>query len=172
MSNVLPMKEQKRLWATFRTRFIFLASIALSILALIQLLTLSPSYVLLAFNHPPSDSPATQSANTGDRTDAAKTQSLITTLFPVVAATTSAMEVIAKVLEQKPTGISVNRISYNADTSQRTIILEGEAQSREGIYALKKELEAKGIFKSVVVPVGDLIGAAGNQFTVTLVTNF
>jgi hypothetical protein len=172
MSNVLPVQEQKRVWAAYRQRFISLGAQTFSILALIAIVTLAPSYVLLVLNHPESSVAKAQGTDKNDNTEAAKTQLLIATLLPTVAGTTSPMEVIAQALDGKPENISVTRISYaNGDSKQKTIILGGVAQSREDINALRKELEAKGIYKSVNVPVGDLIGATGNQFTVTLVTN-
>ena len=172
MSNVLPVKEQKRVWATFRQRFISLGARTFSIIALIAIVTLAPSYILLMLNHPESSAVKAQGTEKNDNADAAKTQSLIATLLPSVAATTSPMDAIARALGGKPDTVSVTRISYaGGDAKQKTIVLAGAAQSREDINSLRKELEAKGIYKSVSVPVGDLIGASGNQFTVTLVTN-
>ncbi len=172
MSNVLPVKEQKRVWASYRQRFIALASRTLSVLALIVLATLAPSYILLMLNQPQSPVVKSQSAEADERAEATKTQTLIASLLPTVVATSSAMEIISRTLEGRPDGISINRITYSAgDGKQKTIVIGGVAQSRESINALRKGLEAKGIYKSVSVPVGDLIGATGNQFTVTLVTN-
>jgi hypothetical protein len=168
MSNVLPVKEQKHVWAGQRQRFITLGSVAFSILAIVALLTLSPSYVLLMLNRPESlDSKLRDDA--ADRTEAAKTQTLIATLLPVARATSSPMDAISEALLGRPSDITINRMTYT-DGKQKTIVLGGTAPSREGINALRKGLEAKGIYESVTVPVGDLIGATGNQFTITLVT--
>lgn len=171
MSNVLPVPEQKRVWATYRQRFISLISIALSILAVIAVVTLSPSYLLLALNHPESSDVKVQGDTATESADAAKTQTLITTLLPIALATSSPVELIAAALDGRPDGVVVNRISYSGDSKQKTIVIYGSALSRENINSLRKELEAKGLYKSVSVPVGDLIGASGNQFTITLVTN-
>jgi hypothetical protein len=171
MSNVLPIQEQKRVWAIYRQRFISLGAGTLSILAVIAIATLSPSYLLLFLNHPESPILKAKVTDKAESDEAGKTQVLISALLPTVAATSSVMEVIEQALEGKPDGVMVNRISYSADAKQKTIVIGGTALSRDGINALRKELEAKGIYKSVSVPVGDLIGASGNQFTITLITN-
>lgn len=171
MSNVLPVQEQKRVWATYRQRFISLASIALSVLAIIALMTLAPSYLLLMLNQPQSSTVKAQTSDKDDSAQASKTQTLIASLLPMVGATTSAMDVISEALDGRPDGVAINRISYTADAKQKTIVLGGIAQTREDINTLRKELDAKGEYKSVSVPVGDLIGSTGNQFTVTLITN-
>ncbi len=171
MSNVLPTQEQKSVWTIHRTRFIFLGSIVFSILACIQLLTLSPSYVLLMLNRPEASALTAKGSKAIERIDAAKTAALIATLLPVTNATTSPMEAIAKGLEGKPDDIIVNQITYSGDPNHPTIKLVGTVPSRESINAFKRQLEAKGIYKSVYVPVEDLIGTSGNQFNVTLVSN-
>ncbi|MDP3645703.1 MAG: hypothetical protein Q8R25_01315 [bacterium] len=172
MSNVLPIQEQKRVWIFYRTRFIFVGAIALSILALFALILLVPSYIFLAHNRPITDPArgASAESRTTERTEAFKVQALISQLQPLVATTTSAMGFIVRALDGKPAGIVVDQISYRAEQDQNTITLGGSSQSRDGINVFRKVLEAKGIYQSVSVPVRDLIGVTGKQFTVTLVT--
>lgn len=160
------------MWVFYRTRFIFVGSIALGILAIFALAALMPSYISLAQNRPITDSTTKVSANSRatERNEAFKTQALIAQLQPLVATTTSAMDLIVRALDGKPAGVTVDHISYRTDAHQNIITLSGTAQSREGTNAFRKELDAKGIYQSVQVPVGDLIGVTGNQFTVTLVT--
>ena len=133
------------------------------------LVTLAPSYVLLMLHKPAESSVLIAQGKVDDRAEAGKAQVLIGQMLPMLSGTTTPMEAVQEALAGKPDGVSVTRISWSGDATGWTINLGGTALNREGINALKKELEAKGIYKSVQVPVSDLVGVSGNQFNVTLV---
>ena len=173
MSNVLPTHEQKRVWKFYRTRFIFLGSVTLGIIAIIALAALSPSYIMLYLNRPITDDVgknSLQKSAAQDHAEASKAQVLVTQLLPFVGATTSVMDTLSQALDGKPAGIVIGQITYSSDANGGTITLRGNSKTREQIDTFRKELTAKGIYKSVIIPVGDLVGASGNQFTVTLIT--
>lgn len=143
----------------------------LIVLALLALVALVPSYLYLVHNRPILDPAAKASADVraAERTEAFKIQAQIGVLQSM-AASTSVMDIVLQAIDGKPTGIVIDHISFKSDAGQNTIVLAGSGLSRENINAFRKELEGKGIYRSVSVPVGDLIGSSGNQFTVTLLT--
>jgi len=169
MSNVLPVSEKKRLWIFYRTRFFLVASMSLTVLALIMLVALVPSYLILAKSTPSAVPAAKDAATQAEKTDALAAKALLAQIFPLVAPTTTPMDDILQALDDKPSGVTIDRISYTTDGKSVTIALGGSAAVRENINALRKVLEGKGVYTQVNIPVSALVGATGNDFTVTLV---
>jgi len=169
MSNVIPTGEKKRLWIFYRTRFILISAMSFSMLALIVLVSVVPSYFNLARSMPSTSTGLANDTTSGERADALKAKALIAQILPLVGATTTPMDDVQEALSGKPAGVSINRISYALGDKEATIALGGSAKAREDINSLRKELEAKGVYSIVKIPVSALVGATGNDFTVTLV---
>lgn len=170
MTNVLPPADRLHMWIFFRTRFIKAGSIALVSLALLALVSIAPSYILLTINKPLTSSQDGPAADTQaqDKKDAQRARALIGDLLPIFAATTTPMDLIEKTLLLRPEGVTVSHISYTQDGDTTTVVLRGTTSARGQAESLRKALEDSGYFQSVSIPVNDLIGAGGNQFTVTL----
>lgn len=169
MTNVLPPERQRDVWGTYRARFIFAGSAFGLALALLAYLSLLPSYLALRADEravPPSG-PGPGSSR--DQADITRAQGLLAALKPAVDATTTPSEVLQSAIAHRPRGILVDHITY---ASPGTIVVSGVAQSRESISEYKKALLADPRFKSVSVPVGDLVGAEGGRFSITLSGNY
>lgn len=170
MTNVLPQEDRVRMWVYYRTRFIKAGSTALVSLALLSLVSIAPSYILLIVNKPlvkGADGPSV--GNGADhKKDVQKAHALIGDLSPVFGTASSSIQLIEKTLAMRPEGILVNRISYRFSDVETTLVLDGTTSERGQVETLRRVFEDSGLFASVVIPVSDLIGAGGNQFTVTL----
>lgn len=164
MTNVLPEISKREIWSAYRARFILAGSAVALVVALIAFLALLPGYLALHAVESVVVQPSSSSSNTETRVDITRAQALLTVLKPLVAATTTPLQIVSAALELRPKGVKVERITY----APGTIVLAGSAPSRESISAYKNALAADPHFTSASVPVGDLTGASGGKFSVTL----
>jgi hypothetical protein len=135
------------------------------------LIALAPTYFMLAQNRSIIEE-ALARENHGaqdERAEAFKTQALIKEMRPYILSKKSPVEIINEALKGRPPGITVDQITYINDNDKARVVLGGSGQSRDLINSFRKSLEATGLYSSVTVPVGDLVGGTG-QFTITLTT--
>lgn len=169
MTNVLPHDTQQEVWSMYRARLILAGSAVALAVSLLAILTLLPSYLALHADESAITEPASGGGGSHDQADIIRAQSLLSILTPLADTATTSSEVVQSALKLRPRGVVVDRIAY---TSGGTIVLGGSASSREGINAYKNALLADPHFKSVSVPVGDLVGSSGGRFSVTLSGTF
>lgn len=167
MSNVLPETSEVRVWHLYRARFIIAGSILALLVALLAFLLLLPSYLALQANEATLPRATTSVTLPKEQADIARTQSILSTLQPLMAATTSPSEALASALALRPHGVVVDGITYNPG-----LLLITGVSARDAINTYKKALLGDSHFKSVFVPVEDLAGAGGGRFSVTLSGNF
>ncbi len=168
MANILPLEAQKRVARMYRTRFVIAASIAIAGLSLLLALALIPSYLALSLAAPPI-----REAASGDRAMnpqiIARTQALVAKFGPALAATTSPTSLITEAINERPSGIALNHISYTAPQAgtEAQLQLVGTA-SRDKIAAYRDALESRPAFSNVSVPVSALVGSGSGDFSATL----
>jgi hypothetical protein len=171
MSNVLPQEVRKRVWRMYCARFLIAASLILIAVAAFAALALMPSYLALhmGYNTPAQESPA-DASRTSDRDAIVHAQALLSTLSPVLSATTTTA-LIADALVSRPATLRVYHITTTAG-HPGSIILSGVADSIEAVSRYQSVLRADTHFRHVSVPVGDLAGTANGQFSITLSADF
>lgn len=169
MSNLLPEKSQQKIGNEYRARFVMSGSALVIVAAVFTALALSPSFGVLFVTRPAAIEQANQmQQGKQDSTDIAAAQALAVVLAPVAAASSSVSSAIVEALGQRPSGVHVDSIVYTTGT----LALGGAADSRTNIDKYRTALQADPDFSSVKVPVGDLVGAQGGRFTITLTGNF
>ncbi len=173
MSNILPRDAQRAVNAMFRARAILAGSLLAIAIAALCALTLLPSYLALHTGEGSGVASSTipKAVNTEDREAIARVRSALAALSPVVSATTTPLTAIEHALSLRPSTISITRISYTAG-KQGTLMLVGSAATREAISGYRQALAADPLFKTASIPVSDLTGAPGAQFSLTLTGNF
>lgn len=165
MVNILPQQNQKKLWRALRARFIIVFSVLLIILALGGYLALVPGYLALQFAAPPTPEPTVATAASVDAAASiGRAQAIVTTLAPLVSATSTPSALILEALAAKPSGISVEHINYDAPDG--TILLSGTG-GRTAINAYRDLAAKNPLFSEVSVPVSALVGESG-QFSMTI----
>lgn len=172
MSNVLPQEASRSVWGMYRARGIIAGSLVLLGAALFSAVALLPSYLALQIGTSPT--PSDQPLNSSDQVDRSailQTQSLLAVLSPLVSATTTPSDVIARALAVRPSGVLVDHVTFTSG-NPGAIVLYGSASGGDAVNAYRKALNADSDLKSVTVPVGDLAGAADGRFTMTLSGNF
>lgn len=167
MSNVLPAEGRLNVKRMYTARLLVTASIALFGCACIAFLALLPSYVTLHMGQQPMDAGTAAKIGDADRAEIQKAQNYLSALQQVASATTTASELVAKLLAQQPAGIHIDQISFEAG-DPRVLSITGRADATEKIDAYRKALTALSIFKNVSVPVGDLVGAQDGRFSMTI----
>ncbi len=168
MTNVLPPDAERALGRIYRARFIVAGSAVALLAALLSALSLLPSYLAL---HADEETPSEQTervASAKDQEDIRRTQAILTVFAPLVEATTTPSAALARALSLRPSGVIVDHISYTPGS----LVLAGLSKSREGVGIYRKALAADPTFSSVVVPIGDLAGAQGGRFSMTLSGRF
>ncbi len=156
------------------TRFMIVTALVLLACAGISFLVLLPSYFVISNDavSPLSAPAANLTAESASSTATlARAKSLLGTLAPLIAATTSPTEAIASALALRPAGVSVDEITYIAGATSSLMIV-GSAASNGDISAYRLALGTDPLFTSVMVPVGALIGTDGGRFSITLSGQF
>lgn len=171
MTNLLPLKRQKAVWAMYRARFLIAASIVLLVFAAIAALALIPSYLALELAAPPAPQTTSQpKGSPGDTAAIARAQAIVRAAVPLVIAATSSSRVIDEALSLKPAGVSITHVTL-ASGAPGQLALAGTA-TRDALNAYRNALSADPFFTGVSVPVNALVGSDNGQFSITLSGNF
>lgn len=166
MSNLLPIEDQKKIWAMYRSRFIFVTALVMLVLAVVGFTALIPGYVALTLAAPSAESVSVNREGS-DPIAMVRAQALINNLAPIFSATSSPTDVMLSVIEQRPTGVRIDRISY-----MKGQVTLGGTGSRETVTAYRTALTSDTRFSSVAVPVAALVGSEGNRFSMTITGSF
>ncbi len=172
MSNLLPNEAKKHVWRMYRVRFVIAGSLVALLAAGLCALSLLPSYLALHAAktvNPPPGAPVS-GASEADRAAISSIQTMIKALSPLVA-TTTPTEAIVRALSLRPSGISIDHITYSAG-NPATIILMGSAATREAINGYRQTLSGDPRWKTVSVPIGYLTVEPGARFSITLSGTF
>lgn len=172
MANVLPPDAQKKVWATYRARFILVTSLVLLALAGAAAVTMFPSYVAVQLAESRTSEEGTEAEEVRAQAIALeRSQFLIKELMPLVSATSSAVDVVAATLDMKPSAVRISRIIYAQEPEEGRLTLIG-AGSRGDVSAFKDALTNSGLFTAVSVPVGALVGSESGGFSIVLAGPF
>ena len=176
MSNVLPKETLQIEWRRFRNRsllvgaLVFLGTAALSGMALLPAHVALQVEKSLAARQSVADSgtaPDAGQQTQSERSDIVRAQALLDTVVPIISATTSPTEVIRAVLELRPGGVRVNRVTF-VPGKNGIVTIDGISPGRESTNQYKELISRSGRFKSVSVPVDALVGTQGGNFSITL----
>ncbi|MCR4325450.1 MAG: hypothetical protein NUV59_01440 [Patescibacteria group bacterium] len=173
MSNVIPQDAKKRLGRVYRARLILSGSLIVIAVATLSSLALLPSYLALRTNTAEPES-AKIASTSEDLSAIARTQTLLSVLRPFTASVTSTTTphgIISLALSLKESGIHVDHIIY-ASGQQNSVTFSGTADAPSYIAEYRRALEETPPFTSADVPLGDLVGAQGGRFSMTLKGDF
>lgn len=173
MTNLLPPEELREVRHFYRTRFLTVGSFVATICAIIALIALMPSYLVLRFDSSSveASSPEFFSNTALDQDEFRTTQDRLKQLAPIVHATSSLIDTVMRAIDARPKGILIDHISFSAgNRGTPTIDIAGVSGKREAINAYYETLKSDTAFKSVAIPVEDLVGTNDGIFTITLVS--
>lgn len=170
MSNLLPKERSRALSGNFRDKLILVGALGFLCAAILAILALSPSYIALQIGQNllgQSTSASMPSAqDRSDRKEISRSQGVMTSVAPIVSATSSEMDLLNSALEKRPRGVAINHIILTVGKNV-SIVIDGSASDREEINQYKEALENDPRFTGASVPVGALLGAEGGKFTIT-----
>ena len=157
----------------YRARFIIAGALVALAVAALSVLALLPSYLALtiAAGASPAGVISPNASVQADRDAIQQTQSLFNTLSPLVSSTTTPTDALTAALTARPNGVSVDHFTYAAG-SPGALMIFGSGDTPGDINAYRAALANDPHFTNVSVPVGDLVGAAGGQFSITASGNF
>lgn len=169
MANVLPPIEKKRVTQQIYVRFVLAGALTLLASALIVALCLAPTAVSLrlALMGLSEEVPVSETVR-DDQVKYTRISTLVSTLAPVVAATTTPSTSVAAALTLKPVGLSITSITYE----KGRIVLSGTSRDRQAVNDYRELLEADSRYTTVTVPVAALVGTQEGRFTITLTGAF
>ena len=173
MSNILPKDARLAVRSMYRARFIVAGSFVALFVAGLCALALLPSYLAIHaadIRDVPASS-STKTASDADRASVSSIRTMLESLSPVLTATTTPSVVITKILSLRPPTIRIDHLTYSGG-NPGTIVVTGSAATREAINGYRQVLSSDPFFKTVSVPVGDLTGAPGARFSLTLTNAF
>ena len=173
MSNILPQDARLTVRSMYRARFIVADSFVALFVAGLSALALLPSYLAIhaADIQDAATSTSAKTASDADRATISSIRTMLGSLSPVLTATTTPSGLISKILSLCPPTILIDHLTYSGG-DPGTIVVTGSAATREAINGDRQALSAEPLFKAVSVPVGDLTGAPGARFSLTLTGAF
>lgn len=177
MTNVLPSEAREHMMRIMRARFILTGSLVVAGTACIAILAILPAFLSVYVPDSYVDPASTGAASDSevqvklDREAIARTKVLLTELAPLARDTASASAVISAVYNLRPSGITIDRISYRPG-APGTMSITGTTVNRESVSAYREKLARDGRFENVTVPVAALVGTLAGSFTITLSGTF
>ncbi len=171
MSNVISREGRIAVGRMYRARFMIAGGLIFSATAFFAGLALLPAYLALHAVDAPSNARSASSSQERDRAEINRAVALLSILSPLVAATTTPTNTISRALSLRSAGVHIDHITYTTGEGG-TIVISGTADTPTKIDAYRKSLSSEPMFTSVSVPVGDLVGAKGGHFSVTLQGTF
>lgn len=173
MSNILPKDARLAVRSMYRARFIVAGSFVVLFVAGLCALALLPSYLAIhaADIQNVATSTSAKTASDADRAMVSSVRTMLESLSPVLTATTTPSVLISKILSVRPPAIRIDHLTYSGG-DPGTIVVTGSAATREAINGYRQALSSEPLFKTVSVPVGDLTGAPGARFSLTLTGAF
>ncbi len=168
MSNILPHEAKKAVWRMYRIRFIIAGSLVGLLAAALCALSLLPSYLALHATGTINSNSSAAAIETvdADRAAVSSIQTMLKALSPLLA-TTTPTTAIARALSLKPSGVTIDHITYSYGNPV-TVMLMGAAATREVINGYRQALSGDSRWKMVSIPIGDLTGEPGARFSITL----
>src|SRR3989344_920632 len=125
MSNVLPLSAQKSVWSFYRSRFLFVGSIAAILVAILAFAALLPAYMATrSLGKSLGDSESMLPASEEDQNERAlilRARTLISELAPV-AERPGVFEALTEALEARPNGIVIQRMQIKKEDRQTIVI--------------------------------------------------
>lgn len=169
MTNVLPQEARRALSASFRDRLVLTGALVFFVAALVSGLAVLPTYLVIHAERE-ALAPIAPDTSTGEeresRSEAARVRAVIAGVSPLVTSTSTVHASVAAALAAKPSGISIDRISFSASEG---LSLSGTASKREDVNAYRAALLADTAhFSNVSVPAASLIGAVGGRFSIQI----
>jgi hypothetical protein len=174
MSNLLPVHTVQALNQLYKHRLIAIASTFLLIIGIGAGIILLPSYMIVKKNQMSTGSNvklSTLTASAEDRALITHIQSRMNVLSPFADATSTPSILIKTVLADRPSGVSVNHITFTSGKTF-TIVLTGVSVSPDKIGTYQASLTQDHHFSNVSVPIGALAGTNDGSFTITVVGTY
>lgn len=176
--NLLPEDVKKDLRNEYRLRLLSVSLLALAVLGFIASASFVPALVVLLGKEK-------QSAVERQALEKIKEVRASEVASQEIAATREKVEVlaespatyppsdlIARVLAEKPTGISVTSIVYDSKEGGHTLVVNGTASTRNTLTSFRDRLEKVDPFTNVHLPVGVLAKNTDVAFSLTIEGTF
>lgn len=175
MYNVLPEENQKSLKKEYILRLIAVASWFVGAIAFCGLVLLIPSYVITLQKKSELNleikqgGEAEANSSEANYTNTAKDlQEKLKTLAVLADETRLPHVFFDSILKEKSKDITLDRFHYELVGTTTTIILDGVAQTRDGLLSFKSRLEKTKLFRQVDFPIDLLVKTRNISFTMTL----
>ena len=179
MVNVLPEETLRAVRGGFRDRLLLVGALVFLGLALLSCLALLPAYIALRIeqdivpgNVTTSAMPDQSPQSKAERADIMRSEGLVKSITPYVAATSSPTQTLITVLSMRPRGVQIDHVHMSSPVGGRAITIEGVAPGRDEINQYREALAKNPGFRSVSVPVGALVAADGGKFSITITGTF
>lgn len=174
MANLLPHEALHNVQRIRRARFMLVGSLVALVCGAVAILALVPTYILASLGDPAKENMLVGDvslASSADRDDLSRAQVLSKELQPYASSTISMLPIIQEILDLRPKGVTISNINFSRG-DLTTIIMSGEAPSRDEINAYRAILLQDPRYASVSVPLGALAGSEDGHFSVTITGMF
>jgi len=177
MINLLPYEDRKVIEREGFRRFLIIALFSISLVLFLGIVLMAPIYLMLraqSSNLKTQEQFSLQGAPL-DRLKKAEEEARKlnseAALIESASQNTSVPEIFQKIIEARPSGISLRGFSFRrlAPANPGTIALEGNALTRENLSSFVTILEGSGLFAKVDSPVSNILKKTNISFSLNLI---
>lgn len=172
MFKLLTEEEKKKVSGEYGARRGVIIMFSLTLVLVTGLIGLLPSYVLSSARHKELAERARvlnisfESSESEHEAWLSKINQKLRLLSPELDADRPS-DFIEKVIEERGTGISISRFSWNKTDDGTVLSVDGVAATRQDLIAFEARISGSGHFSGVVLPVSDLARDRDIDFSIT-----
>lgn len=182
MINLLPTEEKKKVRTIYRARVAVVVLIFLTVLALLSLASLAPSYFAASSKYDAASlaSEITESENKmlkEDLESMAKEANKAAALLSSQNADLSPRGVFSEIVSLKQSGIRITGLSYSIavaakkgeqQSREKRIAVSGAAETRESLLSFMDTLKSKDLFASADLPISNFVKERDLDFSINI----
>lgn len=177
MINILPKKEKNKVKHEYLTRLISTSFFAISILGIISILLLIPSYQyasskeMIAENNLAIFNQENPQLNIADlNSTISSTNNKLAFLISKKEKYVFSESIVEELLKIRTPGISFTQIIYGSrDDSTTTVSLQGVASDRASLHSFNDALLKSNSFSSVDLPISNFVKPTNIDFNFSLI---
>jgi hypothetical protein len=176
--NVLPQEVKKTLKKEYKLRLLTVLFFGLTAVALIAFVSFIPSYIAVSIKESQAKTAAETLNQLGGAQNSGTTGADVfltgeeIKLLQANAVSHVPSDLLSKLLEGKPTGVSIDNIVYEFSNGKGKLTVSGSAGTRDDLLLFRDQIQKTAPFEKVNLPVAILAKDTNVSFSIAISGSF